>query len=484
MGSWISLGKGLTSLTGIKRRLLVNYIISIIVILTILEGAFIFFIKDFYLKNVKDNISNRVSVTAGFISKYMGTSIYSVDENMRRLVEDYPEREFSELQIIDTQGNMLLSSSGFSSSKKIFTKDYINALAGEVSAWTGNDPVTGEKVIAVSAPIGDEYRSYWVIRCVASIEEIAEFVDKLIIISLIAVAVIIIFITLLTVILSKSIINPINEINSIAKEMAKGNFSERIDKKYNDEIGELADTLNFMASEISRVDQIKNDFISSISHELRTPLTAIRGWSETILTGDFKDKEETQKGLKIIIKEAGRLSNMVEELLDFSRLESGRLIMFPAKVNVVQGAEEVTKIYQARSKKNNIDIYLNIDDPIPEVYGDENRLRQVFVNIIDNAVKFSNSNEDIYVRVYSDDIKVFVEVADKGIGISPKDLPKVKKKFYRGKTSRSGSGIGLGISDEIIKLHHGSIDIQSQEGKGTTVTIAIPIEQKLESCKF
>lgn len=462
-------------MTGIKRRLLLNYLLTIVIVLLILEGIFIYFIRSYYYDNLKNNMKNRITVTSGFVNKYLTDDTY---ENLRKIVEDYPEKDYFEFQVIDDRGNIVLSSSGFLPDEKIETSDYVNALRGETSEWLGINEATHEKIMAVSTPIKVDDFLIGVIRCVTSIESIESAIKNIIAISIFAISIIIVFVFLLTLILSKSIIDPINEINYIARKMAKGKFSERIKKHYNDEIGELAETLNYMASEISKVDQMKNDFISAISHELRTPLTAICGWSETIITGNLENKEEMKKGLLVISKESQRLSQMVEELLDFSRLESGRLQLMPIKIDIQRELSEIVNIYRGRAKRENKEIIYNKKEDIPYIFADKNRIRQVFVNILDNAVKFSDPGTIIIVDINADDEKVNINVKDQGVGISSEDLPRVKDKFYIGKSSRSGSGIGLGISNEIIELHHGRLEIDSKQGQGTNVKIILPINNK------
>lgn len=462
-------------MTGIKRRLLLNYLLTVVIVLLVLEGAFIYFIRNYYYNNLKDNMINRITVTAGFINKYLTDDIY---KSLREIVEDYPEKEHFEFQVINDRGNIVLSSSGFLPKEKIETRDYVNALRGETSVWSGKNELTDEKILAVSTPIKVEDFTLGVIRCVTAVDAIESAIKYIIMISVFAVGTVIAFVFLLTLILSKSIIDPINEINHIARKMAEGKFSERIKKHYNDEIGELAETLNYMASEISKVEQMKNDFISSISHELRTPLTAICGWSETIITGDLENKEETKRGLSIISKESQRLAQMVEELLDFSRLESGRLQLMSTKVDTQKELSEVVDIYNGRTLRENKQIMYNKTEDIPYILADKNRIRQVFVNILDNAVKFSDPGTKIIVDITADNDKVYINVKDRGIGIPSEDLPKVKDKFYIGKSPRSGSGIGLGISNEIIKLHKGNLDIESKQGQGTNVKITLPINNK------
>ena len=255
-----------------------------------------------------------------------------------------------------------------------------------------------------------------------------------------------------------------------------------MEKKYNDEIGDLADNINTMASEISAADKMKNDFISTISHELRTPLTSIKGWGETLTLGNQDNVDElTKKGLQVIVKEAGRLEGFVEELLDFSRLQSGRMQLRLSKTDILAELEETLFTFRERAIREGYEVRYSVPE-IPSVAdADANRLKQVFMNILDNALKYSRPGSKIFVKAefIKKDDKEFVQiaVADQGCGISAEDLPHVKEKFYKANMSVRGSGIGLAVTNEIVNLHKGTLDVDSVEGKGTLVTIRLPLCQ-------
>ncbi|MBQ6498522.1 MAG: HAMP domain-containing histidine kinase, partial [Ruminococcus sp.] len=274
----------------------------------------------------------------------------------------------------------------------------------------------------------------------------------------------------------RSIVKPVRQMSETAQRIAQGDFSAKIDKMYDDEIGELSDSINDMASELDANEKLKNDFISRVSHELRTPLTAIKGWAETMQYG-VPDRITLEKGMSVIVKESSRLTSLVEELLDFSKLQSGRLTMQMERMDILAEIDEA--VYMLKERALSEGKHLLYDDPedMPIIYGDRNRLKQVFLNVIDNALKYTPEGGMIGVQAYQDfkDHTVKIVVADNGCGINPEDLPKVKDKFYKANQKINGSGIGLAVADEIIKMHKGSIDIESSPEVGTTVTITIPI---------
>ena len=247
----------------------------------------------------------------------------------------------------------------------------------------------------------------------------------------------------------------------------------------NDEIGDLCDAINHMAKELSTAEEMKNEFISSVSHELRTPLTAIKGWAETIYTEN--DPETIHKGMNVIISETERLSQMVEELLDFSRMQSGHFTLQKATMDVLAELGDAVLIYMDKAAKDNIRISYDEPEMLPFLYGDKNRIRQVFINIIDNAIKYSDPGGQVHIEATERQGNVVVSVSDTGCGIKASDLPKIKEKFYKPNHTRRGSGIGLAVADEIITAHGGKLDITSEEGLGTTVTITLPPGKKPEA---
>ena len=277
----------------------------------------------------------------------------------------------------------------------------------------------------------------------------------------------------------RSIVLPVQGIGQRARQIAHGDFATRIevDPRRKDEIAALCTTINQMAEELASTEQMKNEFISSVSHELRTPLTAIKGWGETVM-GTLDDPELTRKGMEVIIGEAERLSVIVEDLLDFSRMQNGKLTydMKPCDVAAEMGEAIISLSATAAEQKVLLDF--NEPEQVPILVGDAGRLQQVFVNIVGNALKYTPAGGSIVVDIKTHENEIEILVSDTGCGIDPEDLAYIKQKFYKGKDAVRGSGIGLAIADEIVTAHGGHIEIASTLHVGTTVTVFLPVRSE------
>ena len=215
----------------------------------------------------------------------------------------------------------------------------------------------------------------------------------------------------------------------------------------------------------------------TVSHELRTPLTAIKGWGETILEDPIKDEALTKRGLNVIISESERLTSLVEELLDFSRMENGNLTMRMSSMDVLAELDEAVFVFKDRSMREGKELLYNVSEVPAPMTGDPNRIKQVFVNILDNSFKYTEAGGTISVTAKAENGFVTITIADTGCGIPTADIPYVTEKFYKANASVRGSGIGLAVVNEIVKRHNGTLSLNSIEGKGTTVTVVFPIQQ-------
>ncbi len=411
-------------------------------------------------------------------SALSGTTRKTFTDTAITIAGDFKHKDKIEVQVIDQNGKVVVSTTGFSADVGEMP-DYIKAKeTGKFQTFKGKSN-TKEAIMTGTVMLytekGEELGAYRWVTSMARANKLMGYVTAIVIL----ICVTILAVTGVTgLFFVKSIVNPIRDVSNIARTIAMGNFDSRIEIKKDDEIGELCDAINYMASELSNSENIKNDFISSVSHELRTPLTAIRGWGETAKMSLGSDEELVQRGLDVVLSEADRLSSLVEELLDFSRMQTGRLSLVSQPMDVTQLLRESVDMYVELAKKQNIDLAFAIPDDEITVMGDKNRLKQVFINIIDNAVKYTNAGGQVLVNLTTEEACVRIAVKDTGVGIPAEDIDRVKEKFYKANKTVRGSGIGLAVADEIIKQHDGLLFIESIENVGTTATVVLPIYEE------
>lgn len=464
--------------SNITRRWLVNNlgVISAMLFALVIGGSL--FVKTYYYSSARQYLTSRMNMASSILQRSYNDPASSFSNELRSIVENWSEKDKMELMVVSNKGNVGLTSSGFVPEEKLDDMaDYTEALSNGTSGYFTGRTATGERIMAVCIMLPENDAGYSAMRMVSSLEAINRNITA---ITLTLAAVCLIMLALMFVsglYFVKSIVIPVRQIGSMARRYAVGDFTVRITKKNDDEIGELCDIVNHMASELALAESMKNEFISSVSHELRTPLTAIKGWAETI--GSMPDDAETvAKGMRVIGSESERLSEMVEELLDFSRMQNGRFSLNKTTMDILAELGDAVLIYTEKAKREGIDVVYEEPDMLPFVYGDRNRLRQVFINVIDNAIKYSDRGGTVSVQaLMADSEHIEVDISDTGCGISEQDLPKVKTKFYKANHTRRGSGIGLAVADEIVSMHGGKLEIFSQQGKGTTVTITIPIQK-------
>lgn len=447
-------------------------------ILLLIEVLMVIVVRNYYYNTAKEYLSSKMNIVSAAVQTNPEAGKASINSRIRTYVEGYEDKERIELMAINNDGEVEVTSSGFSPSSNDAMADYEEAKASKQGIATQiYELSTGEKVVAVTAVINARDSQYSALRMLSSMKKIDNQILIISITTLVVSAAIMLLIFFSGMYFIRSIVYPIRSIGDMTKQFAKGDFSERIKKESDDELGELCDSINYMADELSNTEQMKNEFISSVSHELRTPLTAIKGWTETV-TSMYEDKETFKKGMRVITSETERLSQMVEELLDFSRIQDNRLTLIMDTIDILAELGETVLIYQERARALGIKLDYYEPEMLSFVYGDKNRLRQVFINIVDNAIKYSDKGDTVSVEAYEEHGEICISVSDTGMGISAEDLPKVKTKFFKANHTRRGSGIGLAVADEIIQRHGGTLTINSEQGVGTTVLITLPCMEK------
>lgn len=454
----------------IRARLTANFMVIIIITVTILEILLIWTVRQNYYNSLEGSLTNQIKISADLYAKYFSDT--SLKENVLYNVDAFWNQSNAEVEIVDKSGNIVMDSLGIIPREKMAINDINEALQGNMGKSIGI--LQGNKVMAVAYPLKSGNEIVGALRFIASLaavdKEIRDTAEIFIGIGLL----VILIAGMISIFFANTIIGPLKEVTGAAREMAAGNFKARSKKTHDDEIGKLSDTLNYMADEITKKNQLKNDFISSVSHELRTPLTSIMGWAITLQKSEFQHDETLNDGLTIIAKESERLTQMVEELLDFSKFISGRIKLQNEEMNIPGLMDYLHKQLTLRARRENIDFSVTYPQNLPPLFTDINRLKQLFVNILDNAFNFTPTNGQIKFNAEMKEDRFVFTISDSGCGISSEELPKVKEKFYKGKSSRSKNGIGLSICEEIVNQMGGRLIIESELNQGTTVVITIP----------
>ena len=458
----------------IKRRLLSSYMLIITITALMLGFLLIGIVSNNYYENLENALVGQINYSADIYLRYFSDA--SLEENILNNVDTFWKQTDAQVEIIDLDGNVLMDSIGTELTSVKNQTDVKMALSGLRGKWVGKVPYDHGSVMAISVPLHSKDGMVGVLRFIVSMDGINKEIRDISIIFAAIGGIFLFVMSFLSVIMTNTIARPLKEVTSAAEKMAKGDYTARSKKEEDDEIGKLSDTLNYMAAEIVKKEELKNDFISSVSHELRTPLTSIKGWAIT-MKSDMNDKEVMDTGLEIIETEADRLTKMVEELLDFSKFVSGKISLALKPVEMAEVLTQVGRQLGPRAEREGIDFLMEINPSLPRTLSDENRLKQVFINLLDNAIKFTGKGGKVELKAIYNGKDFIITVSDSGCGISAEELPKVKEKFYKGKSSKSTNGIGLSICDEIIKLLEGTFEIESKVGEGTVITVSLPSKE-------
>lgn len=466
-------------LGGLRKRWLMNTVIVVFLLgmACVLTVTAVF--SAYYYTNMKSDLSYRAKTTSDFFADYGNQNYSEYYQSCINYAKTFEHRNRLELQFIDVNGRMVASSFGDWAGDSPSTDDIADAITTRgPSTFIGKDSHTGERIIAVSSPmIYKNGEVIGVLRYVTSARLLDRQVLTVFFYCLIALAFVMLVVAISSSYYVRSILVPVRDITEKAKRIAGGSYGIQIQTRYNDEIGELADTINDMSTQIGQNERIQRDFISSLSHELRTPLTAITGWSETLLADESMDAD-TRRGMSIIQREARRLTDMVVQLLDFNRIQDGKMTLNMQLVDIRSEFEDTVYMYSSRLAQDGIHLeYLDNDDDIPEIHCDPERLRQVFLNILDNAAKHGGEGKRIEASMTAQRDRIVVMIRDFGPGIPEDEIPLVKKKFYKGSSKARGTGIGLAVCEEIVDMHRGKLTLENAPGGGTLVTITLPVSQ-------
>lgn len=465
-------------------KFLSAYIFLTLIAIFVLNSFVSSKLQDYYEGKISDKLVSNSLLTGNILKNDLSIGKQkSIQEKTISLAKTLGLR----ITVVDAKGKVL----GDSEKKPDLMENHMNrqeviaAIEEGLGQSTRYSETLNFYMKYVAVPVKKNEHILGVIRLAVPLTEI-EYELRIIRRVFILGAILAVMITLiLGYFISRNISLPIRKMDKTARSIAKGDFSKRVEIKTRDELEGLATSFNQMADELQRkmdnlekMDKIRTDFVANVSHELKTPLTSIKGFIETLEDGAIDDKENAKRFLSIIGKHTGRLSNIVNDLLTLTEIEQPEERIEKLKFDVRYLLDEVVwgfgHTLSIKKQKLNVDYKGNNFN----ITGDKNKVEQVLVNLIDNAIKYTGQSGEIKVSLFDGKGNVMIIVEDNGVGISKTHLDRIFERFYRVDKARSrelgGTGLGLAIVKHIVKLHKGHIDIDSEVGKGTKVTLIFP----------
>ncbi len=463
---------------GLRKRWMMNSVGPVVLILALIAVFCSVGIGNLYYNSALASLKAKASAGGDYFNTYSMKSYNEYYRNASLYAATFDDSDRIELQFLNPYGRIEMSTRGLLAGTAPNTPEVERTLqTGEIEVFRGRDPHTGEQILTACAPLQFNGTIVGLMRYVTSARQLAREVALAVWAIVGATAVICVLLTLSSLLFINSVVAPVAAVTEAAKKISSGSYGVQIPNYYHDEMQELVSNINDMSLKIGQSEKMQTEFISSVSHELRTPLTAINGWGETLLE-DEMDTEQLRRGVSIIVKEARRLTNMVEELLEFSKMQDGRFTLQVESMDLQAELEDAVYTYHQLFQQDGITLEYDGEELYTDpIIGDSERIKQVLCNLLDNAAKHGGSGKRIVVSMQRVEDEYHIVIRDFGPGIPEAELPFIKQKFYKGSSKARGSGIGLAVCDEIVERHGGTLTIANAEGGGTQVTVALPIEE-------
>ena len=461
-------------------------ILATIVISVLWLFQIVFLDKFYYALEIK-SVEKEAIAIADRVEQYGGIEASLAEDEFVEAVEEMVYKRTISLEIVDhmstilyqnSGGNMSYSSMGIMTIKKHVVVD---AMQGKVTKMEYAHPKFGFKSMIVGIPIQEKGIQTGVVVVTIPLESVNETIEILKFQLIIITFILLLVASILSYVLSRNFTKPILSIENQVKAYAKGDYSVRNAKQSKDEIGNLAKEMNYMGEVLNRNEVLQKELIANVSHELRTPLTLIQGNAETLLdiTGNNPIKREQQ--LKVIIEESKRLGKMVRDILNLSQMQS-KVVKFEEKsVTLENLIVSVTNQYGVEEDK---EIYVDWSNALlkEQVICDQEKIKQVFINVIDNAFRYCKEKKVVFINLLDEKEDVKIEIRDEGMGIAKEELEHVFDKYYKGTNHKkeAGESIGLGLSivKSILQMHNSRFGIQSELDKGTIVWFTLKKSHK------
>ncbi|WP_413363531.1 sensor histidine kinase [Lysinibacillus sp. 3P01SB] len=352
-------------------------------------------------------------------------------------------------------------------------------LEGNAVTKIGYEERFERQIISVILPFTDENRLEGILYLYYPLAKISELASKEVVLLIAGVVLFSILIGYLVFKGLKRIMYPLHELQQAVRRMSTGDYRARVGVTSNDEVGQLSEAFNHMAEAIQREDEERKVFLATVSHELRTPISYVKGYSESIQNG-FIEGEQKDEAICLIAREANRMERLTNELMQLVHIDTEETDkMYP--IVLAETLRDSAALVNTKAVEKEIAIVVELNEEII-IEADEEKMRQIFINLLENAIRYSDRGTSIYLNAMIEDEWAVIQVEDKGIGIPQEDLPRILERFYRVNKARSradgGSGLGLSIVDKLVQQHRGTLHIASELGKGTIVTVRLPLMEE------
>lgn len=454
----------------IRSKLWAGMMTLVVVVLILLWLFQIVFLESFYTRMKVTDIKTKAMAITELLAE-------DKTEDFHDRMDLLAYENSMSIELVDMDGAIIYATDSFDAGGKMHgmknslrTQALEKALAGQQSAATMTHPRFGNEFMLIGLPVninGESAAGLLLSFPLAPVKDTAAILQRqLFYISLMLLAAAL----LISFLLARTFTRPIVDIERAAARMADGDFSARITVQQQDEIGKLAKTINYLGQQLAQIDLMRKDLIANVSHELRTPLSLIRGYAETLrdVTGNDPDKREKQLG--VIIAETERLSRMVDDILNLSRLQSGHFELNKSTFGINNLVGDVVKRYDLLSKQTEVAIVMQLSgDSLVEA--DESRLEQVLYNLINNAFNNTGAGGTITIRDINPGDNARIEVIDSGNGIPEEEINHIWDRYYQANKRSAptvGSGLGLAIVKAILEAHGAAYGVESSRDAGTT----------------
>lgn len=461
-------------------KLMIRFTGLILIIIFILSISLTFFFQDYYLRaketefmRIGQKVANITGYSAGQGSLYYNAVMVQLQRLTQLLEEQIAVVNREETIMAATAGEQWLGA-------KLELEAISQVLNGKIISFRGKVQQFEEPVLLVAVPIRmgeDVVGAVFVYNTISGITGIIQKLRQLLFfigLTVIAIAV------LISYQFSRSISNPIQKLGAAAIAMSEGDYDVRMDVQREDEIGQLASNFNILGKKLGDHQRLQREFVANVSHELKTPLTSIRGFVKALRDGVYDEDDSPEEYCNIIMDEVDRMNRLVAELLDLSQIESGiiqfKMMAFDLHELTQRTVNSLTPILA----KGNYRVELEFPDhaELGQVWGDPDRIGQVLINLIRNAIKHSDPGSTLWIRATRLEEAVRVDVEDEGCGIPAEELEHIWHRFHkvdkaRTRCNEEGTGLGLAIVREIIERHGGGVDVESEVGVGSTFSFTL-----------